>query len=230
MWGEMRRRELVLSTRGTGFQESGESHDHKTPTSPASFFRLIFFLPLFSAAPDKSSYIHFILKLKSQEQVATTRVMSFSSTSSTPSPNAQSGPSPSYKEVINHKQEMVAEKCPTCSQTTSTFVKTQPFVPKKENPPITSHSVPRELWSNGQCRTWLVKVLIEFCYKDRDMARFLVDNCWRNGVRDGGKDLYDVNQRFWGNGLGIRDGDEVWLRLRNLKIWKEDSCRGSQRT
>jgi hypothetical protein len=54
----MRRRELVLSTRGTGFQESGESQHHKTLTSPASFFRLFFFPP-FSGAPDKSNYTHF---------------------------------------------------------------------------------------------------------------------------------------------------------------------------
>jgi hypothetical protein len=55
------------------------------------------------------------------------------------------------------------------------------------------------------------------------MARFLVDKCWRNGEREGGKDLYDMNQQFWENGLGIRDGDEIWLRLRNLKMLKEES-------
>jgi hypothetical protein len=31
-----------------------------------------------------------------------------------------------------------------------------------------------------------------------------------------------VNQRFWGNGLGFRDGDERYLRLRNLKMLKVD--------
>jgi hypothetical protein len=157
--------------------------------------------------------------------------MSSSSTSSTLSQNAQLGPPPSYKEVISHKQEVVAGKCPTCRQATSTmFVDIRPSIPKKENPPINSHSLPHKMWSNGQCRTWLVEALVELCYKDRDVARFLVDNCWRNGVRDGGKDLYEMDQRFWENGLGIRDGDEIYLRLRNLKMWKEDSCRGPRRT
>jgi hypothetical protein len=149
--------------------------------------------------------------------------MSSSTASSTLSLNAQLGPPPSYKEVISHKQEVVAGKCPTCHQATSTrFVDVRPLAPKKENPPITSHSLPHQMWSNGQCRTWLIEVLVESCYKDRDMARFLVDKCWRNGERNGGKDLYEMSPRFWENGLGFRDGDEIYLRLRNLKMLKED--------
>lgn len=76
--------------------------------------------------------------------------------------------------------------------------------PPSAHAPASASDIPQWRWTNKQCRGWIVKVLVQYAEKDRELAEVLAENFiefgpsvhltrpewWRYHMREQGNNIH----------------------------------------